>query len=314
MPGRKRADSIPSTGSTTKCRNERMIEASRVGELVGTSFVSGAAPISRQLVSIVSRKACQLTVVFRDNVTREQLPACFGQGGLLRGPKIRGSPEGETPGVKKVKFEEYSSYEVTPMTAKHNLEADDGEEYVRASIQFPETGAMDVTMPDGGCNLTDYIEVRPATEDVAAIHTQDDDISFGANERTAAHTVTKMPFLFVQAPRTFELKRGHRIGMAVYRLHDIDHEDAEAPTSIDLVARYGPRQQACIYTGEVTEISANGKTFGHDINTFEGCSGAVIFLLDEGQPDDLDSDLYGLAVGIHSGGLDISNNFAFKLP
>ena len=55
------------------------------------------------------------------------------------------------------------------MTAKHNLEADDGEEYMRVCIQFVETGAIGSTMSNGGCNLTDCIEVRPATEDVAAI-------------------------------------------------------------------------------------------------------------------------------------------------
>lgn len=168
---------------------------------MGTSFVSGAAPISRRLISIVSRKACQLIVVFRDKVTREQLPPCYGQGGLLRGPKIKGSPGVGPPGVKKVKFERYSSYEVTPVTAKHNLEVEEGEEYVRrASIQFSETGAMEITMPDGGCVMTKYIEVRPATEDIAAIVTQDEDISFGVKEKTPEQTVTKMPFLFVQAP------------------------------------------------------------------------------------------------------------------
>ena len=129
------------------------------------------------------------------------------------------------------------------------------------------------------------------------------------------HTITKMHFLFIEAPKTFELKRGHDITMLVHCLHGIDNKDAKAPTSMDLMARYGPKQQACIHVGEVTEISADGKIFGHhDINTVEGCSGAVVFLLDEGQHDNQDLDLHGLAVGIHSGGLNVSNNHAFELP
>jgi hypothetical protein len=301
-----------------------MVEGSRVGDTVGMSFVSDTSAISRQLVDITSPKACQLCVVFRDSFTGEELPPAYGSGGLLRGPKIVGAPEtrqaqaphqqGQSPVRKKTKFEEFSSYEGTPVTAKHNLIAEDGEEYVRSIIQFPETGPIETVMPDGGCVMEDYIIVRPETDDVLAFATQDNDFSFGSKETTPEKTVTKMPFLYQQVPNTFELRAGHMIGMAVFRKYNINHEDAEAPSSLELTSRYGSINQACIYTGKVTEISDNGKTFCHNINTFEGCSGAIIFLLDKDQPDDMDNTLVGMAVGIHSGGLDISNNLAFKLP
>ena len=298
-----------------------MVEGSRPGGVVGQAFVSNPAAISRQLVAIVARKACQVTVTFRDKSTGEEGPA-WGSGGLLRGQKVAATPETVpvvptrmvSPPRKKVKFEEFSSYEVTPVTAKHNLEATDEEDYVRTTVQFPETSPMETIMPDGGCELTDYIEVRPAAEGVHALHTEDDDYSFGEKISTPNKTVTKTPFLFQQAPNTFKLQVDHKIGMAIFRTYDVHHDDAEAPPSTNLLSIFGPKRQACIYTGTVTEISANGKTFAHDINTFEGCSGAVVFLLDQDQPDGMDTALHGMAVGIHSGGLDNSNNMAFLLP
>jgi hypothetical protein len=247
---RKRADYIPSsTRSTKKCRHERMVEGSRVGDTVGTSFVSDTSAISRQLVDIISPKACQLCVVFRDRITGEELPPAYGNGGLLRGPKIVGAPEarqaqaphqqGPSPVRKKTKFEEFSSYEGTPVTAKHNLIAGDGEEYVRSIIRFPETGPIETVMPDGGCVMEEYIIVRPETDDVLAFATQDNDFSFGSKETTPEKTVTKMPFLYQQVPNTFELRAGHMIGMAVFRKYNINHEDAEAPSSLELTVGMG---------------------------------------------------------------------------
>lgn len=243
----------------------------------------------------------------------------WGSGGLLRGREnvdtLDSTEAVAAPvGRGRVRFGEFSSYEVTPVTAKHNLVPDDDEEYVRSTIQFPETSPMETTMPDGGCEITDYIEVRPATEGVKAIHRETDDYSFGQKVSTPSRTVTKMPFLFDQVPSSFGLQVGQKIGIAVFRTYDIDHTDAEAPKSTDMKRVYGENNQACIYTGKVTEISSNGKTFGHDINTFEGCSGAVVFLLDLEQKDNMDPAIYGMAVGIHTGGLDTGTNIAFKLP
>ena len=323
MARRQRADSTASSslGSKTKFRNEKLLEGSRVGKPVGQAFVSDPNAISPELVSVVRRKACQVTTYFVDTSGEEG--ACFGSGGLLRGLKIANSPETATWSTgnvvasrpkKKVKFEIYSSYEVTPVTAKHNLvPEDEHERYVRTMIQFPETLPMEITMPDGGCKIAEYVEVRPATEETKALHTEDNDYSFGEMVSASEKTITKMPFIFQYVPPTFNLRVGHKIGIAVFRTYEITHADAEAPKSIDMNKIYGPTRQACIYTGTVTEISANGKTFGHNINTFEGCSGAIVFLLDLYQPDDVGEAFYGLAVGVHSGGLDDNNNLAFLL-
>jgi hypothetical protein len=98
--------------------------------------------------------------------------------------------------------------------------------------------------------------------------------------------------------------------MAVYRTFDITHADADAPASVDLEKVYGKKCQACIYTGEVTELSHNGETFCHSINTFEGCSGAVVFLLDKNLVVEVEEEFHGRD---HGGGLDQTNNLAFML-
>jgi len=56
----------------------------------------------------------------------------------------------------------------------------------------------------------------------------------------------------------------------------------------------------------------------HNINTFQGCSGAVIVLLDLGQDAfGVDKSDYGKAIGIHAGGEQLSDgsivNFGFKI-
>jgi len=71
-------------------------------------------------------------------------------------------------------FELCSSYEVPPVTAKHNVVPEDGDEYVRTTIQFPETRPFEITMPDGGFEITDAIMVRSATDEMHALHTEDE--------------------------------------------------------------------------------------------------------------------------------------------
>ena len=318
-PRRQRANTTSSsrTGSKTKSRNEKLLEFGRAGRAVGRAFVSDPDAISAQLVSVIRRKACQVTVYYTD--ATGEVDWGYGSGGLLRGSKIANSPEEPaTPATsrptKKVKFEIFSSYEVTPVTAKHNLVVEDDENYLRTEMQFPETRPMIIDMPDGGCKMTDLLVVRPATDETHALHTEDDDFSFGKKVTTSEKTITKMPFLFQCAPPSFHLRVGHKIGIAVFRTFQIAHDDAEAPRSMAMEQFYGTVGQPCIYTGTVTEISANGKTFGHNINTYTGCSGAIVFLLDKDQPDNFDDSLHGLAVGIHTGGMDDNNNLGFILP
>lgn len=324
MSSRKQANSVASssTGSPKKKgRGERLIDSGREVGTVGTSFVSGKQEISSGLVAKVSVKACELYMTFTDTANNNQ--NYYGQGGLIQGEKLAVTPSdgdgnGRTRQPKRrktnsVTFQEYASYEATPVTAKYNLESCHDERYRRTTVKSPDGLDQDLIMPDGGCTLIDEITVRAATADTLKVTWDAEDVSFGEKVTDTSSSLTKKPRHFVKAPNGFRLRVGQKIGMAVYRTFDITHEDAKAPTNVSLEDVYGKKLQACVYTGIVTEVSENDQTFCHSINAFEGCSGAVVFLLDQNQEVQVEDEFHGMAVGIHVGGLDLNNNIAFLL-
>jgi hypothetical protein len=319
MSDRKRADSFSSSSSTgspkKKGGGERLIDSSRDCRIIRNTFVSGTHDISTDLVNEVSMKACEFYMAFTDLVTGNEY--YHGQGGFIRGAVLAtrtrpddddGQPE---PKRARVAFQEDLNYEATPLTAKHNLKSYGEEIYLRTTVKCYDQVEKDVTLPDGGCTMMERIQVRPATAAKREMTWSADDISFGDAITDASNILTKASRLFEKLPDTFRLREGHRIGLLVYRTFDITHHDAKAPLHTDLVQVYGQKFQVCIYTGQVTEISANGWTFCHNINTFKGCSGAIIFLLDRNQSDDVAAEFYGRAVGINVGGLDVDNNLGF---
>jgi hypothetical protein len=58
-------------------------------------------------------------------------------------------------------------------------------------------------------------------------------------------------------------------------------------------------RKANVYTGEITY--SGEYHIEYDLNSFEGCSGAVVFLLDKGQPESVTEADYGKAIAVHSG-------------
>lgn len=286
--------------------------------------MNGTDLISDQLVSIVSDKACQFVTYFMAADGGDTV-IYYGQGGLIKGnhrltespPTDAARPKNRSRTRTTVTFEEFASFQATPVTAKHNLESENGEIYGRVSIETTHGAKRDVVFADGGSRPEHRIEVRAPTADTDRLCWVDNDLSKGEVLGQPGSAFTKKPRLFEAAPDGFVLRVGHRVGIVVYRTFDITHGDAGivGSTSVDLEMVYGPKEQPCIYTGNVTEISGNGKTFCHDINTFAGCSGAVVFLLDVQLDHNLDvsSGLYGKAVGVHVGGLDANNNLGFLL-
>ena len=111
--------------------------------------------------------------------------------------------------------------------------------------------------------------------------------------------------------------------MAVYRNFTVTAEDVGMPVKTVkeelLKSIYGDERQVNIYTGEITGVSPGKEAFQHNINTFQGCSGAVIFLLDLGQDGcGVKEEDHGKAIAIHVEGDQLDSgrivNFAFKIP
>ena len=180
MSGRKRADSKSvSTDSSpkTKGRGERLVNRGCDHATVGTSFVSGSHEISVALVETVSSKACLFYLTFKDTYLGNEY--YYGQGGLIQGETLTVTPPDNDEQKKKRRassrkvsfFSEYASFEATPVTAKHNLESCDNEQYLRTTVKFADGYETDITMPDGGCLLDGEaeIEVRAATQNCEVI-------------------------------------------------------------------------------------------------------------------------------------------------
>ena len=115
----------------------------------------------------------------------------------------------------------------------------------------------------------------------------------------------------VAGPPEFQFKVGQKIGMAVYRNYEFDFSnenmwtdnnwDKNELTQEAIMKLFGPDVSASIYTGEIIRVSKDGQVIEHDINTYKGCSGAIIFLLDKNQDELVDRGDYGKAIAIHAG-------------
>lgn len=197
-----------------KGRGERLLDAGQTGEIVGRSFVSDATAVSWDLVTKVANKAAQIYVTFADVVTNNH--SYYGQVGLIMGSKIAGITESKGRRTSVTTFEGFAKYEATPVTAKHNLESENGEIYKRATVQFAHGSDIDITMPDGGCSLSNQIIVRAATDDRAALSWDDRDVSLGETVDDPQNSLTRMPLLFRKLPPEFRLEIGYKIGIAVF--------------------------------------------------------------------------------------------------
>lgn len=131
-------------------------------------------------------------------------------------------------------------------------------------------------------------------------------------EKHGFHTVDK----------DFELKVGMKIGIVVYTIEDVTKEQALRgdkeletqlePEKIEIHDIYGDPTKVAIYTRQITHVSED--YFEHDMNTFQGCSGAVVFLTDRGQPDTVSTKDYKKATGVLAGNKnDLKAGIAFKL-
>jgi hypothetical protein len=107
----------------------------------------------------------------------------------------------------------------------------------------------------------------------------------------------------------FRIEKGQKIGIAVWRIAKLAAEGTIGRLPLEEEAKYyGPPDVPVIQTGVITGLFANGAVFSHTINTYEGCSGAVIFLLDKAQPpESVQAEDIGKAIGVHAAGYSPHN-------
>jgi len=241
-----------------------------------------------------------------------------GQVGLLRRQRLVQSPGSRT-----------THHAVIPVTAKHNFCCRHGGG-VTKNVKDVYMGLMDtqredlrLTFQDANweCTMEDEITLRQTEADKVTWE-YGLDIAFGKKIKTAVEGVTNIDYSFDLVRPDFIIKKDMRVGIAIYQTRPPTKESVSrnprrpidiSPQKLETI--YGKAGEINIYTGIVTFADPKQPHIEYDINSFTGCSGAVVFLLDEGQPEEVKERDYGKAVAIHGGGHPVlaNRNVAFKL-
>lgn len=310
MPAaKKKASSPQARKSKGKQRNEKLILGTVHGELVGTTWVDQKSRISQALVDEVTYKANCIEIFYTK--TNGTDGSYYGQAGLIRGERLSKSPEGEpAPQHRRLNdqgpFPRSSNWAVEPVTALHNITDEGFTEKYQFTKMYTSTrpsATCTLTFHDGGKTLgsTDEFALLPPTDQDEALTWESLDKAIGNKVSDPANFLTKKPLSFEKVPDGFVPEVGQKIGIAVYRVFEITPEDAVAAEGTNMEEIYGPMFNTCIYTGEITAVHTQKLSFEHSINTFCGCSGAIIFLLDTDQVESAEG-LGGKALAVHVGG------------
>lgn len=264
----------------------------------GAGMVDNLSAISTELTGVVSEKAFRFLVYFNKLGYSEELPG-HGQGGLIRREKIR------------TKAGEYS---VIPVTAKHNLRSLGEYRALDPKLYIDQSIRVDTQFPDKNWTPTaaHRILLRKGNQD-----TPDSFWEYGMDISTSP-LIGRPGESFTNASRSFGLARSNlkiikdmTVGIAVVFTpeskptnHSIVGAEGGSKHLADavLVSVFGEPNAINIYTGKITYASEGAKHIEYDINSFTGCSGAVVFLLDgEGQHDSVQQCDYGKAIAVHAG-------------
>jgi hypothetical protein len=279
--------------------------------------VDNPAAVSVSLVRKLAAKCTPLRLQFVSPLDPGSKIPGRGQGGFIRKQAIQNSPDNSA--VEK--------YSVVPVTAKHNLRLVQGFTTITAQLQLPGVN-IDVNSPDLNWIPTDrdHFQLRAPNEQRArsCVSLWGVDVSVGRVISNPISRATMAGHSFAQVRKTFKLKEGQKVGIAV-KFDEESKPNAKRiqgafETSLALdEARiqdiYGKPGVVNIYTGEIAYVGTHH--IEYNFNSFSGCSGAVVFLLDVDQPDDgsMQECDYGTAVAIHSGAHPIRDfrNYGFML-
>jgi hypothetical protein len=317
MSARKQRKANDSSGSECSLGgrdvHERLVNQERSLQPKGISMVDDPDAVSNRLLSEVQCKAMCFEVTYKRSDGRVK-PPYDGQIGLIRGARLTPSPADQrAPKRQRVEFSPdlpLSRFAATPTTALHNIinypHLDETYSSSKVYCTNPSQTAENLEFPESGRVLTatDALVLVPADaeSDQPALSWKSHDVSKGAVICDPNHFLTDKRLSFEKVPATFDVVPGVKVGVAIYRNFDIEDADAGATLSdLQLMTLFGSKGSVCVLTGEVTAVHDNNLTFEHSINTYRGCSGAIIFLLDRRQLEAAQNHA-GEAVGVHVGG------------
>jgi hypothetical protein len=288
----------------------------------GFGHVDDEKAISRELVRKILPKCLYLGVRLCPVGTDAWAKKGHGHGGLIRKDVLHSSPGGSTTLMSSV----------YPFTAKHNLRRaqDDNKGWFQPSEAFLQlSGGIEIKVDwedlgwivDGEAR----VDLREGKEALPAFCQFGVDLSVGNLITDAEHPACVASHSFERVVRKgFKLEKGMKVGIAVKFSDDskpnresISREDEdEIPESFgddDLKRYFGETGKVNIYTGEIKYVGPTH--IEYSINSFTGCAGCIVFLLDQDQPPSVDQNDWGKAIAIHSGAHPtmMDRNFGFLI-
>jgi len=280
--------------------SECLVDNSKTVVPWGMGHVDDPNAISQLLVREVREKCMPLEVYLARESGAISGRIGHAQGGFIRCEPIQTSPGGST-----------TNFSVFAITAKHNLHRVTDmlqQVYVPYMTHFKvPLGVARFDSPDLGWvpNAGDLYDLRAGLEARPAVLEYGIGVSLGNLITDPSEFVTgkKKSFARVRpdspSRKGFKPMKGQKVGMAVWFPEEGKPtkktvagalEDEVDITDTQLKAIYGEPGQVNVYTGEILYVRKD--FIEYDINSFTGCSRAVVFLLDVGD--------YGKAVAIHS--------------
>ena len=340
---RKRSRSFFSCGSSSHSAGgaisvpECIVNREKVAVAVNEGHDENPA-ISSGLASAVAKKAFAVSIRVCDE--SDSPAARLGQGGLIQCPSLP-TVDGTPPPAKRQKLmdaygpapaiKQSSSaarVSVIPVTALHNVLKDYFRQHYYEVDGKPVMASPPIGGDEGVIKLQEFDRHNDAysSEDAIQINFPSTtngggfrwkyghDITSGEVIRKKFVPQTDTNISFEAADSNFEYKIGQKVGMAVYRNYEFDFSndeiyrnngwDRNELSQNDILRIFGNDNSVSVYTGEITAVSTDKKAFRHDINTFRGCSGVIVFLLDENQDGLVEGKYHGKAIGVHAGAFD----------
>ena len=292
---------------------ECLVNAGRVIARHGIAYVDDQGSISEDLAAAIISKAFPLEVSFAKPQSILLRPG-EGQVGLIRRSPIPASPGGSP-----------QFFSVVPVTAKHNLRS-----FLNDAAYGLEARSAELLLPmEQGRAVLNFSDLNWLYESVSSVSPLSDgvtwrfgiDISAGKPIESYTDGITSEQASFQLVRDDFSFEKGQRIGIAVYMKrkptlisarHSAEHPLLNV-TDDDLRTIFGNPGNVNIYTGKITLVADHHVEY--DINSFTGCAGAIVFLLDENQPGSVREDDYGKAIAIHAGAHPtlVNRNLGFRL-
>lgn len=319
---KKEQEARRNPAGVSECLIDPRLRMQRVG-LVGLGHVDNNDAITEDVANQVRPKAIPLDLYYPmdDGVDFSFYTLGYGQCALIRKGAISRSP-GETS----------FHCTVVPVTAKHNLRRvvkNKDEVYIpkRAEMEV-EVGKADFVSEDLGWEPSpeDELDIRAGEEEDSrpAICLWGLDISIGREISFAKNPLTDPAYAFDLVGPQFKPMKDQKVAIVVnFRRKAkpttesikgagppvIDDDDLLANVKIEEI--YGKPDSVNIYTGKITYVGK--QHIEYTCNTFTGCSGALVFLLDEDQPNSVQRCDYGKAIAVHSGSHPFlpNRNFGF---